>query len=56
MKPFCYCSIGAGGKPCINREYCDNNKNRVFEENNNGETNEEEQEISQDGTRTQPED
>lgn len=20
---FCYCEIGAGGKPCISRDYCD---------------------------------
>jgi hypothetical protein len=23
MTRFCYCAIGAGGKPCVDREYCD---------------------------------
>ena len=22
-RDFCYCKIGAGGKPCVSREYCD---------------------------------
>jgi len=27
---FCYCSIGAGGKPCISRAHCDAFGNELF--------------------------
>lgn len=28
----CYCAIGAGGKPCVDRSHCDKNGNRYFAE------------------------
>lgn len=30
---FCYCAIGAGGNPCISREFCDANKDKRWKEN-----------------------
>lgn len=35
---FCYCAIGAGGKPCISREFCDKNKNKRWNEHNERKT------------------
>ena len=32
-KKPCYCSIGAGGKPCVSRSFCDKNKNKMWEAN-----------------------
>ncbi len=31
----CFCSIGAGGKPCIDRPFCDKNKNMMWEKREN---------------------
>ena len=28
----CYCAIGAGGKPCVDRAYCDEHRDRKFAE------------------------
>ena len=28
----CYCAIGAGGKPCVDRAYCDVHRDRKFAE------------------------
>ena len=30
---FCYCAIGAGGKPCVSREFCDEHGNERFRQN-----------------------
>ena len=27
----CYCSIGAGGNPCIDRDYCDANRQQMWD-------------------------
>jgi len=29
-KSFCYCAIGAGGKPCVSREFCDAKRQKEF--------------------------
>lgn len=26
----CYCAIGAGGRPCVSRKYCDSNRQRKW--------------------------
>jgi len=31
-EPVCYCAIGAGGKPCVDRAYCSEHGDRKFAE------------------------
>ena len=32
---YCYCAIGAGGRPCVSREYCDEHRQEVWEDESN---------------------